>query len=533
MTVYQITCDGVVIHDSRLDNLRVSEPSADFTVGGTGKLEFALYPGSEHYDAIQKLKSEVTLWIDGEWAFGGRVLNDAADVLNIKRVEVEGDLGYFNDSVVRPYAHNGSVSDYLSKLVTDHNAQMPPERRFTLGEVTVSGEAVDRVSTSYPSTWEEFTEKLSGNLGGYFRTRRGAGGVRYLDYLNDYGNVNDQVIRFGENLIEMEKYIRGDEVVTALLPLGAQAGGGGERLTIADANGGKDYIYDEATVNLFGWVYKAVIFDTEGTAEALLERGRKYLADMRLLQVTLEVNALDLSLIDVDLERIKVGDLVRVVSAPHDVDDMMEVTELHLDLENPAESSMKLGGTRRTLTDQTTTAATLAPILDAYAKTEIVNQKLDGVVTSAEQVIADAINASTESILGRVSADYETKAAHQSSLDSFRASLSPTWVSAVTGNSWVNSGGGRAPARHAKDDTGEVHLGGRIQGGASGSVAFVLPSTSAPSHDLALIGFASDGTADGGTACRVDVLATGAVIPYRGSGTGWVSLDNISFRSSL
>ena len=48
--------------------------------------------------------------------------------------------------------------------------------------------------------------QLPESFGGYLRIRHEAG-VRYLDYLWDYGGVNTQVIRFGENLLDLTHYV--------------------------------------------------------------------------------------------------------------------------------------------------------------------------------------------------------------------------------------------------------------------------------------------------------------------------------------
>ena len=119
-------------------------------------------------------------------------------------------------------------------------------RRFTVGQVTVTN-STDNVyrQSDYESTMDALQDKLLDRLGGYLVIRYGTDGTRYLDYLKEYGNVNSQRITASTNLLDMLHTVRGEDVATAIIPLGAQldedkVGTVTPRLTIAAANDGKD-----------------------------------------------------------------------------------------------------------------------------------------------------------------------------------------------------------------------------------------------------------------------------------------------------
>lgn len=428
MTRYVITHNGQIVHDSAADNeeLRVAEPVYQYTMGQAGKLTFTMHPTHPAFRALRKFSSEISLYVDDQWEFSGRVLDDETTFYNDKKIEVEGDLTYLNDSIVRPYNwESGSVSGYLDFFIENHNSQVEERKRYTRGNVTVvnSTDNLVRGSSSYPDSWSEMKEKLTDNpgLGGYLRTRRYQGQT-YLDYLENYQSINDQVIRFGQNILDMSRYVKGEDIATAIIPLGARIEGaetetGGDvRLTIDSVNDGKDYVYDPEAVNLYGWVFHTETWDDVNVPLILKDRGETLLAQQRLLGITLQVKALDLSLVDVDAERIRVGDLIRVVSAPHNVDEYLTVESMKVDLENPEQTDITLGVERKELTDEigNDIRNITRSMLANYVTNERLTDSLGDAMTTVRRELSSLIEQTAENITLEVSETYATKSALES-----------------------------------------------------------------------------------------------------------------------
>lgn len=367
--MYQITCDGLILHDVRLEtDYRVISPKCKLKMNTTGTLTFQIAPTHPYYSQIQKLKSEITLTQDGEWIFTGRVLNDEKDFDNIKTVECEGELAYLLDSNQRQAEyHDLSVSRYFTTLIDKHNAAVPEQKKqFTVGIVNVqdNNDSLYRYS-NYENTWNTIKDKLINRLGGYIRSRH-LNDVRYIDYIADYGNVNDQVINFGENLLDLKQYIKGENIATAIIPLGATIEGEDQsdsavqkRVTIESVNDGKDYVFDQDAVDLYGWVYDTVTFDTVTVPANLLRKGQETLAERKKLTLEIQLNAVDLHLLDVDIEKIKLGDKIRVISKPHGIDRYMTVSDLTIDISKASGTKIVLGDVITSLTDVTNKGADL------------------------------------------------------------------------------------------------------------------------------------------------------------------------------
>lgn len=347
------------LYDPRSPDLKLISPTCKTAVNKAGLLTFSVPLTHPHTDKIAKLDTVVTLWQDDAILFRGRALNDEWDLRSTRKIEVEGELAYLNDSV-QPLTvyHDMTVAAYFAKLIELHNAQVDESRRFTVGQVTVTN-STDNVyrQSDYESTMDALQDKLLNRLGGYLVIRYGKDGTRYLDYLKEYGNVNSQRITSSTNLLDMLHTVRGEDVATAIIPLGAQldedkVGTVTPRLTIAAANDGKDYIYDADAVAKWGWIYKVVVHNDITLAENLLRAGYADLEAAKYLRGSIEVDAVDLHLVDSSVERIKLGDMI-LFSGPGSATPIsMLVSEIDLPVDEPGDATYTLGTSYRTMTEQ-------------------------------------------------------------------------------------------------------------------------------------------------------------------------------------
>ena len=199
---------------------------------------------------------------------------------------------------------------------------------------------------------------MLGSYGGYFFIRH-SDGARYLDYLADFTNVCNQVINFGENILNMNKLIKGEHIYTALIPLGAKLNENETELenrlkisSLPDETDGtivkvNDYIYDSEAVKKYGWVWKVIKYDNVTVDTNLLSKAKKDLSSSINEYFTIELTAIDLHLLNVNIDKISVGDKIRCISKPHDIDLIMIVKSMDIDIDYPENTKIKL-----TLPDQ-------------------------------------------------------------------------------------------------------------------------------------------------------------------------------------
>lgn len=346
--MYQVRCDNYVIYDLRDDDLKIISPKLTTELGKTGTFDFTIPPQNTNYDKIKKLKSIITIYQDGEEIWRGRVLNDKLDFYNRKQVECEGELAFLLDTIQRPFEFQGTPKELFQKFINSHNSEVEEQKRFKIRNVTVTdtNDYINRENSSYATTWDSINDKLVETNGGYLETGPLENGERYIDYISEYTQINSQTIEFGKNLLDITQYAKGEDIKTAIIPIGK------DKLNIASINNNKDYIYNETAVNLFGWIFDTVEYNDITLAENLLKKGTEYLENVINEKLTIELTAVDLHYLNCDISKFRKGDWVRVISKPHSLDKLFQVTKLSISLDNPKSSKLTLGQTFSTLTQK-------------------------------------------------------------------------------------------------------------------------------------------------------------------------------------
>lgn len=357
--MYTIHIDGQLLWSSAQtdEEYAILNPKLTLDVNSAGALSFTLPPCNGMHDSIRRLKSIVTVEQDGEVIFRGRVMDDEKDFYNQKNVYCEGERSFLLDSLKKPYTYSGNIQAFFRSLIGNHNAQVDEEKRFTVGTITaVSADATMALEeTAYTDTASVIENKLLNAYGGYIRTRPAGNGC-YIDWLATPGDDTAQAIAFSVNLLDIKDKVDAGDVFTCLIPLGAsQIGDDGEYgdpVGIASVNGGIDYIADDDAVALYGKIWKAQTWPNEKDPAQLLIKGREFLKTGAAVQ-TLTLKAIDMHFADSDVQSIRIGDGVRILSDPHGLDMKKHCVKMDVDLLKPEETAYTFGEAPRTLTENT------------------------------------------------------------------------------------------------------------------------------------------------------------------------------------
>lgn len=358
MYIIKALVDGkyYTLHNPKVKVLTVGDPYFETGDNINGKAEFTVYPNHPYYSKVKKLTTDIIIYNGKVPEFYGRVLYDDETFNGSKKVFVEGELAFFCDSVQRPKVyHNYSVQAYLKDIIDNHNSQVEERKQFVLGRVTVK----DTNDSLYRySNWEDtrtiLSDKLSDRLGGHFVIRH-EDGLRILDYLSDddYYVNSRQSIEFGKNLLDFAKNMDASDLATCIIPLGAKLDQENQdesleaikeqRITIADINGGVDYVTDDNAVAAYGKIYRTVTFDDVTVPENLKAKGEEYLRSVQYEKMVLECKAVDLSLLDSNMDEFRVGSRVRCTSKPNGLDSWFPVSKKTIYLTQFSKNTITLG----------------------------------------------------------------------------------------------------------------------------------------------------------------------------------------------
>ena len=353
--MYQVRINGTLIHDLRVDGLKLFEPKLSHEINKAGSFIFTVYPSHPYISMIgKKLKPIITIEDESGTIWRGRVLNTEDGFYNQEQCTCEGELAFFNDSIVRTYDYSGGLAGYFELLINQHNDQVDEEKQFKVGNVTVTdpNDYVHFSSNQFPKTLSEIKEKLIDKYGGYLWFRHESDGV-YIDYLEDSDLLCNQPVELGKNLIDLTKVVKGQDVATVIIPRGAIIDEEtGERVSIESVNDGKDYVVNEEAAELFGKIQRVVEFDDVTQPENLLSKAQEYAADYGNLIASMTFTAADLHKAGSSINNFRLFRYVSVYSDVHEIDEKYLIKKIDIDLNDPTYGKLSSGKTVKTLIDK-------------------------------------------------------------------------------------------------------------------------------------------------------------------------------------
>lgn len=351
--IYEVLLDGKTLYYPGDLQCAVTNAKLEQALNDSGTFECDVLASNPLYNAIENRRSMLQILKDGREIFYGEVRESEESLDMVKQVYAVGELAFLYDSIQPQGRYQDQTPlQFFTTLINNHNAQVEEKKRFEVGVVTVKdpNDSIYRY-TNYEDTLTCLRDKLCDRLGGYLRVRK-ADGKRYLDLvtLQDYGTTCEQPIEFGENLLDYACNASGADIVTAVIPLGTRLDkspieGLDAYLDIKDVNNGVDYVYLPAAVEKFGWIKKVVHWDDVTVPSNLKKKAEDWLKKNQYELLTLEVNALDLSMMDSDIDSFDLGDSVNALAEPYGMDAWFPVQKMTTYLQEPEKNKLTLSNT--------------------------------------------------------------------------------------------------------------------------------------------------------------------------------------------
>ena len=182
--------------------------------------------------------------------------------------------------------------------------------------------------------------------GGYFRVRPNPNGPHFLDYVSQYGIVNNQRIRIAENIVDKSDDISGQNIFTLLRPVGKNG------LTIGSVNPSKislpnvtkdgNKLVLNSLLDEYGYITHSESFSDIDDDVTLLRAAEDFIKRRgSQLPSTCDISFVDFHLLNPEIQRVAVGDIFTDIEGFYGQE--MTVSSRDLDLANPGNDSMILG----------------------------------------------------------------------------------------------------------------------------------------------------------------------------------------------
>lgn len=368
------------------------------------KLTFIIPIQNEGYNKIYDLVTLVKVIDarDNSIEFEGRVITSPQKMDNTgvftKEVTCEGELAYLNDTKTRSWDISGlNVNKMLDLLIKNHNGHTTADKQFTIGRVDVTGIIDIESNTNFESTLNCLLDKLVNKFSGVLKVRKEYG-IRYLDYTGLVGQESTTVIQLGKNIKDMILEYDVTNIATRVIPVGK------DNLTIEPVNNGKDYLEDAKAIKQYGIVEQ--IADLKGIEDLTLlkKSGQEYLDNAKKAKIKLQISALDLSVLDINIDSFEVGNDYKIINPVFNLNEYFTVIEKDSDLLEPWNSRIIIDNKFSTMTDRQINMQRAANALDAVltANKKLNTYFLQGIIdTLKNQLIASGAYQKAEVIEGK------------------------------------------------------------------------------------------------------------------------------------
>lgn len=433
-----------IFYDSESGDLNyaISEPKLKIELSKAGTFEFTILPTHPMYNFFFKMKTYIRIMQDEYEIFRGRVFEKEDTTYMERHIRCEGDLAYLIDSLQPPQQTVGSdtttdttktnatyraqygnhvaaksskirkldlgdvtntsntLKNQLIQYISHHNSQIENEKKFTVGNVTMTASGpVNFSSNNYRDTKTCIDSDLLKQYGGFLQTRKNQNGYTFLDWLKQPGVTSQQKIVLGVNLLDIQQKYESDDLFTILVPIGDSD------LTIASVNNGNIGIENAAAIAKYGRIYKTQSYSGVTNASELKALGQAYMnANCKPDEISLTIKAIDMNLLDGSAESIQVGSTVTVISDPHEIEVSLTCISIEYDLQNPENNSYEIGDPSETLSQKTNSQTK-----EATSKTSSASRSASRANTSAS-TLEDTVNRHAQNIIDHADTLYKLEA---------------------------------------------------------------------------------------------------------------------------
>ncbi len=394
--MYQVNLGSSILYYPANDDFAIYDAKLEEEIGAAGEFSFKVPPTNPLYSQLSR-GALVTIIKDGAEYWRGEIKEISYDFAKVADVYCLEDLAFLADEFLAPAAIlDETYAQRFQAAITSYNANRPSERQFAIGYITnVQSAALCSWITEYDmSILDDLRECIAGDSG-YLRVRRVTSGgsvTRYIDIvkLSDYGAQATQTIEYGYNLLDYVKESDLENLTNVLTPYGAELDS--EVYEGYSARLAGTTIQNNASITTYGRHAKVVVFNDVEDVDELNALASAYLTRYSQPQLTMEVDAVDLSEVE-NVSALNLGDSIHIIAKPFVVDQWLYLTKITRDIQNIDKNKITLSGhvvTGRTLTSQAHEAAeavkkipTKSSILDAARKNalEILNGTEGGYVT--------------------------------------------------------------------------------------------------------------------------------------------------------
>lgn len=248
-----------------------------------------------------------------------------------------GDDGQIQQYVPSPVTHGGGWVNCTGYSLHDFDTSTNEALSFGDGK-------------NFGATWDILQSELTDVYGGYLVVRYSDDGkTRYLDYLADVAESNTQTVEFGVNMLDLNNYVKADDIVTRVIAVGYQTKGW---WIFKSTKTIQETANDRAAQSVYGIITRVIVIDGKSiTRQKLLDAANEELSkNLRYLD-GMEISAVDLRDAGIDTERLGWMKKTHILSKPHGLDTWLVLNKVVEPLDAPDKKKFTFGTSFYSISD--------------------------------------------------------------------------------------------------------------------------------------------------------------------------------------
>lgn len=282
--------------------------------------------------------------------FRGRLINrersmdSAGGITNI--CEVEGMLSLLGDICTRSYKKEKVKSSIiLEYILSEYNNRA--SYKINLGTIE-SDITIDEIDISYKTCYEALTTLLE-EAGKELEVIYNSNSLT-INIKNSIGTNRGAQVRLGINMVDLLAQSSLQEICTRFIP---HANVDDKTLTISSVNGGKDYLINTELEKQLGCIIERAEENNDmDTASKLLKWGQKKLNEYSKVDLSLNVNYVDIEFMNTKKSSVSLGDTLNVYNPLLNIYNNSRVTSITTDILEPHNPQIELASRKKGLTDR-------------------------------------------------------------------------------------------------------------------------------------------------------------------------------------
>lgn len=354
--MYEVLLGNKILYYPGNDEFSIYDTELTEDIGQAGEFTFKVPPTNPLYSQLTS-GALITIKKDHKEVWRGDIRDIKVDFAKIANVYCLEDVAWLADEFLAPaFITDQTYQQRLTSVLRAYNSTRASDRIFYSGYV-YNGALTCNWKTEYEWSILDSIRQCICRDSLYIKVRRVYENnvlKRYIDVvrLQEYGKASLQPIEYGYNLLDYVKDSDYGNLTNVLTPYGDE---------IEDEEAYTDYakrlegttIANNDSINIYGRHAKAVIFDGVTNVRTLNSLANSYLTRYSQPQITMEVNAVDLSTVE-NVDSFEIGDRITIIAKPFAIDQDLYLTEIKRDIQRPDRNVITLSGhvEKKTLTSQ-------------------------------------------------------------------------------------------------------------------------------------------------------------------------------------